>query len=225
MTKEVKRLQVAIDGPAGAGKSTIARALAGRLNMQFLDTGAMYRAITLKIYRRKIDLEDSASIKALLETTTITLNDEQSVFLDGADVTNKIRQAYVNALVSPVSKLTAVRRKLVQMQQQIAKTVPRLVMEGRDTTSIVLPEADYKFYLDATLEERARRRYEEELAKGFAVKLDEVKNQIASRDLIDSKRADSPLKLVDDAILIDTTKLGIEAVVEKLVGHIDEELR
>lgn len=225
MTKEVKRLQVAIDGPAGAGKSTIARALAGRLNMQFLDTGAMYRAITLKIYRRKIDLEDSASIKALLETTTITLNDEQSVFLDGADVTKQIRQAHVNALVSPVSKLTAVRRQLVELQQQIAKTVPRLVMEGRDTTSIVLPEADYKFYLDATLEERARRRYEEELAKGFAVKLDEVKNQIASRDLIDSKRADSPLKLVDDAILIDTTKLGIEAVVEKLVGHIDEELR
>lgn len=225
MTKEVKRLQVAIDGPAGAGKSTIARALAGRLNMQFLDTGAMYRAITLKIYRRKIDLEDSASIKALLETTTITLNDEQSVFLDGADVTKQIRQAHVNALVSPVSKLTAVRRQLVELQQQIAKTVPRLVMEGRDTTSIVLPEADYKFYLDATLEERARRRYEEELAKGFTVKLDEVKNQIASRDLIDSKRADSPLRLVDDAILIDTTKLDIEAVVEKIVEHIDEELR
>ena len=222
MSKEAKTLQVAIDGPAGSGKSTIARALAQRLKMQYLDTGAMYRAVTLKIYRNNVNLDDQTAVSSLLKITSLTINNENRVFLDGEDVTEEIRYDYVNKLVSPVSCLSAVRRWLVERQQEIAERTSRLVMEGRDIASIVLPAADYKFYLDATLEERARRRYLEEQKKGLNPDLALLKKQMAERDYIDSTRQDSPLTRVDGAILVDTTGLSVEQVLEEIVRQIDE---
>jgi cytidylate kinase len=225
MAEDVRRLRIAIDGPAGAGKSTVARALAGRLALKYLDTGAMYRAITLKVYRNNVDLEDTTSMQALLDTTSITINNGKDIILDGEDVSEEIRMAHVNRLVSPVSCLSMVRRRLVGLQQEIASSTPRIVMEGRDIASRVMPDAEYKFYLDASLEERAKRRFKEQLEKGISIALEEVVKDIAGRDVIDSNREDSPLTRVEDAIVIDTTGLSIEQVIESLVERVDEKLR
>ena len=216
-----KKPKVAIDGPAGAGKSTVAREIAERLDLKYLDTGAMYRAITLKIIREKVDLNNIEALKSTLGSTSIRLGDHKEVYLDGEDVTEEIRKPYVNEMVSPVSALSAVRRHLVALQQQIASETDGIIMEGRDTTSVVLPDADYKFYLDASLEERARRRNREELEKGIALSSEEVSEQIARRDSIDSQREDSPLTIVPDAIVIDTTKIDFEGVVSEIIRIID----
>ena len=216
-----KKPKVAIDGPAGAGKSTVAREIAERLDLKYLDTGAMYRAITLKIIREKVDLNNIEALKSTLGSTSIRLGDHKKVYLDGEDVTEEIRKPYVNEMVSPVSALSAVRRHLVALQQQIASETDGIIMEGRDTTSVVLPDADYKFYLDASLEERARRRNREELEKGIALSSEEVSEQIARRDSIDSQREDSPLTIVPDAIVIDTTKIDFEGVVSEIIRIID----
>jgi len=212
-----KKPKVAIDGPAGAGKSTVAREIAERLDLKYLDTGAMYRAITLKVVREKIDLNNTEALKSTLGSTSIRLGDHKEVYLDGEDVTEEIRKPYVNEMVSPISALSAVRRHLVALQQQIASETDGIIMEGRDTTSVVLPDADYKFYLDASLEERARRRNLEELQKGIALSSKEVSEQIARRDSIDSQREDSPLTIVPDAIVIDTTKIDFEGVVSEII--------
>ncbi len=225
MEEEVKRLRIAIDGPAGAGKSTVARALAERLNMKYLDTGAMYRAITLKVHRNNVNLENVSSMQQLLDSTTIKIENDKTITLDGEDVSEEIRMAHVNEMVSPVSCLSVVRRRLVSMQQEIADATPRIVMEGRDIASKVMPDANYKFYLDASLEERARRRYKEQIEKGMNITLEKVAEAIAGRDVIDSSREDSPLTQVDDAIVIDTTGLSIEQVIESLVVRVDEKLR
>ena len=225
MEEEVKRLRIAIDGPAGAGKSTVARALAERLNMKYLDTGAMYRAITLKVHRNNVNLENVSSMQQLLDSTTIKIENDKTITLDGEDVSEEIRMAHVNEMVSPVSCLSVVRRRLVSMQQEIADATPRIVMEGRDIASEVMPDANYKFYLDASLEERARRRYKEQIEKGMNITLEKVAEAIAGRDVIDSSREDSPLTQVDDAIVIDTTGLSIEQVIESLVVRVDEKLR
>jgi len=216
-----KKPTVAIDGPAGAGKSTVAREIAERLDLKYLDTGAMYRAITLKVIREKVDLNNFEALKSMLGNTSIRLGDHKEVYLDGEDVTEEIRKPYVNEMVSPVSALSAVRRHLVALQQQIASETDGIIMEGRDTTSVVLPDADYKFYLDASLEERARRRNREELEKGIALSSEEVSEQIARRDSIDSQREDSPLTIVPDAIVIDTTKIDFEGVVSEIIRIID----
>ena len=212
-----KKPKVAIDGPAGAGKSTVAREIAERLDLKYLDTGSMYRAITLKVVREEIDLNNTEALKSTLGSTSIRLGDHKEVYLDGEDVTEEIRKPYVNEMVSPVSALSAVRRHLVALQQQIASETDGIIMEGRDTTSVVLPDADYKFYLDASLEERARRRNLEELQKGIALSSKEVSEQIARRDSIDSQREDSPLTIVPDAIVIDTTKIDFEGVVSEII--------
>jgi len=216
-----KKPKVAIDGPAGAGKSTVAREIAERLDLKYLDTGAMYRAITLKIIREKVDLNNVEALKSMLGGTSIRLGDHKEVYLDHEDVTEEIRKPYVNEMVSPVSALSAVRRHLVALQQQIASETDGIIMEGRDTTSVVLPDADYKFYLDASLEERARRRNREELEKGIALSSEEVSKQIAQRDSIDSQREDSPLSIVPDAIVIDTTDIDFEGVVSEIIMIID----
>ncbi len=216
-----KKPKVAIDGPAGAGKSTVAREIAERLDLKYLDTGAMYRAITLKLIREKVDLNNIEALKSTLGSTSIHLGDHKKVYLDGEDVTEEIRKPYVNEMVSPVSALSAVRRHLVALQQQIASETDGIIMEGRDTTSVVLPDANYKFYLDASLEERARRRNREELEKGIALSSEEVSEQIARRDSIDSQREDSPLTIVPDAIVIDTTKIDFEGVVSEIIRIID----
>ncbi len=159
--------KVAIDGPAGAGKSTVTREVSRRLELKYLDTGAMYRAITLKLISESIDLKDLDSIEQVLDRTEIKLSEKQEVFLDGKDVTSAIRGADINRLVSPVSAISIVRRRLVDMQRAIAAESNGIVMEGRDIASRVMPDADFKFYLDASIEERAQRRRKEQLDKGI----------------------------------------------------------
>lgn len=218
-------IKIAIDGPAGAGKSTVAREVAARLNIKYLDTGAMYRAITLKLIREKVDLSNSKTVEKLLKRTTIHLGNDKEVFLDGEDVTNEIRLPHVNELVSPVSCLSSVRTHLVSMQQAIANESCGIVMEGRDIASRVLPDAGFKFYLDASIAERARRRSREQLEKGIVADEGAVAAEINNRDSIDSKRKDSPLTIVDDAIIIDTTEMTLEEVVNRIVEKVNQGMR
>ena len=217
--------QIAIDGPAGAGKSTVAREVARRLKIKYLDTGAMYRAITFKTIRNKVNIDDLQALEEMLEDTEIELDEEKRVYLDGKDVTEAIRQPDVNAMVSPVSCISMVRRRLVGIQQKIAAESEGIIMEGRDIASKVIPDAHFKFYLDASLEERARRRMKEQLEKGIQLTEDKVVSEIANRDKIDSSRDDSPLTVVDDAIVVDTTNMTFEEVVDKIVKEVSVGLR
>ncbi len=224
MTDKKKYPRIAIDGPAGAGKSTVAREVAKRLNIKYLDTGAMYRAVTLKVIRESLDLNNSEALEELLDRTSIDLDEEKRVYLDGKDVTEEIRRSHVNELVSPVSCISLVRRRLVAMQQAIAEESKGIVMEGRDIASRVMPDADFKIYLDASLEERTRRRSKEQLEKGISLTKEEVASEIMNRDTIDSQREDSPLTIVGDALVIDTTGMTFETVVNKVVEVISQEL-
>ncbi len=217
--------KIAIDGPAGAGKSTVAREVSRRLNIKYLDTGAMYRAVTLKVIRENIDLDDLETLAKVLDQTSIELSDGKRVFLDGDDVTDEIRQPMVNDLVSPVSCISLVRRRLVAMQQAIAGESKGIIMEGRDIASRVMPDADFKIYLDASLKERTRRRSKEQLEKGIPLNEEEVASGIMNRDNIDSHRDDSPLTVVSDAIVVDTTGLTFEMVVDKVIKVINQGLR
>ncbi len=210
--------KIAIDGPAGAGKSTVTREVSRRLALKYLDTGAMYRAITLKFIYENTGLSDLKRIAEILNRTEVRLSDRQEVFLDGTNVTGDIRSADVNRLVSPVSAISLVRRRLVEMQRAIAEESNGIVMEGRDIASRVMPDADFKFYLDASIQERARRRRKEQLGKGIKMTEDEVIEEIKNRDFIDSGREDSPLTRVSDAIVIDTTDMAFEEVVDKILS-------
>lgn len=223
MSKSKKYPKIAIDGPAGAGKSTVAREVSNRLNIKYLDTGAMYRAFTLKVVRNNIDLDNLELLGKVLEQTSIELGEDKKVFLDGEDVTAEIRQPHVNDMVSPVSCISIVRRRLVAMQQAIAAESNGIIMEGRDIASIVMPDADYKIYLDADLQERTRRRSKEQLEKGIELSEKEVASEILNRDNIDSQRDDSPLTIVNDAIIIDTTNMTFEMVVDKIIEIVNEE--
>ena len=220
-----KPLKIAIDGPAGAGKSTVSRAVADRLNIKYLDTGAMYRAITLKIIREKVDLSDSEAIKNLLERTEINFGDDNQVMLDGENVAAEIRLSHVNEMVSPVSSLSSVRRRLVAIQQSIAEEYDGIIMEGRDIASRVIPDAGFKFYLDASIEERAKRRNREQKEKGIIVDEKSVILEISNRDSIDSTRVDSPLTIVKDAIVIDTTGMTFKEVVDRIVETVSMAVR
>lgn len=217
--------KIAIDGPAGAGKSTVAREVSRRLNIKYLDTGAMYRAVTLKVIRENIDLDDLEALAKVLDQTSIELSDDKRVFLDGDDVTDEIRQPMVNDLVSPVSCISLVRRRLVAIQQAIAGESKGIIMEGRDIASRVMPDADFKIYLDASLKERTRRRSKEQLEKGIPLNEEEVAFEIMNRDNIDSHRDDSPLTVVSDAVVVDTTGLTFEMVVDKVIKVINQGLR
>lgn len=214
---KMDKLKIAIDGPAGSGKSTVAREVAKRLNIKYLDTGAMYRAVTLQVIRKNIDLDDLDALQEMLANTDITLGSGKEVYLNGEDVTEAIRMPAVNELVSPVSAISIVRKRLVALQQSIAAETDGIIMEGRDIASRVLPDADYKIYLDASLEERSKRRYREQKVKGVTMTLQEVSTEIEKRDIIDSQRKDSPLLIVPDALVVDTTDLTIEAVVNLIV--------
>ena len=217
-------LKIAIDGPAGAGKSSVAREVAKRLNIRYLDTGAMYRAVTLKFIREKINLADLERVDTVLDNTSIRIGNQQNIFLDNQDVTAEIRLPQVNELVSPVSCLSAVRRRLVSAQQEIAAESGGIIMEGRDIGSRVMPDADFKFYLDASISERARRRSSEQIVKGIILDQEAVAAEIKNRDQIDSKREISPLTIVEDAIVIDTTEMTFEEVVNKIVETVTTSL-
>jgi cytidylate kinase len=213
---------IAIDGPAAAGKSTIGELLAQRLGYLYLDTGAMYRAVTWVALEQGIDIADEEAITALAESIVInitrpTVDDgrQYTVYANGGDVTWQIRRPEVDANVSPVSAYPGVRQALTEQQRRIGRR-GRIVMMGRDIGTVVLPDADLKVYLGATAEERARRRHREVLERGEEADYEEVLAAMRRRDKIDSEREAAPLRPADDAVVIDTTELSIAEVLTKV---------
>jgi len=219
--KAFKNLVIAIDGPAGSGKSTVSKLIAKRLNLLYIDTGAMYRALTLKAMRKGLRLEDESSLIALAKSTKIDLEEKSKlhVFLDGEDVSIPIRTAEVTANVKYVARIPGVRHEMVALQRSIGSK-RGAVLEGRDIGTVVFPNADYKFYLDASPEERARRRREDLIELGQAADVEDVKKDIMARDESDIKRSVGALKKANDAISIDTTDLTIDEVTEKILSYI-----
>ena len=219
-------MQVAIDGPASSGKSTISKLIAKKTNFLYLDTGAMYRATTLEFLRNNISVDDEKAIEELLDNLDISFKnteDGQLVFLNGDDVTREIRDLEVTRNVSEISAIKAVRVKLVQMQRELAEN-HSIIMDGRDIGTVVLPNAELKIFLVASVKERALRRYRENQEKGIELSLEKLEEEIAHRDFLDSTRKESPLKKADDAIEIDTTSLSIQEVVSKITNLIQEKL-
>lgn len=215
-------LNIAIDGPSGAGKSTIAKEIAKRLNIIYLDTGAMYRAIGLKAVRLGIDTNDADGVKAFLDNTEITIKYEdgvQIIYLDGEDVSSAIREHAISKAASNVSKIPEVRLKLVAMQREIANK-NNVVLDGRDITSYVLKDANYKFYLTASAEERAKRRYKELVAKGQDVEYENILADINDRDYNDTHRDFAPLTRTADSVYVDSTNLTIEQAIDKILSYI-----
>lgn len=214
---------IAIDGPAGAGKSTAARMTAQKLSFLYIDTGAIYRALTLKVLEKKADVRDINSIIATAATTVIDLVSNQDgslkVLLDGRDVSQEIRQPRVTQFVSDIAKIKEVREILIKLQRRLGKQRDS-VLDGRDIGTIVFPDADKKFYLDAKFEERVMRRYKELKASGENITFEDVAEDLCNRDTIDSTRQYAPLKKADDAIYIDTTDMSIDEVVEKVLKEI-----
>ena len=207
-------MNIAIDGPAGAGKSTIAKRLAGALGFLYLDTGAMYRAVALKMLNCGIDVIDEKRVKAELDRTVIDVryeNGGQKVYLDGVDVSENIREHRVSKAASDVSALPCVRVKMVELQREIA-CKRDTILDGRDIGTFVLPNAEVKFFLTATSDERAKRRYAELVLKGANCTLEGIKKDIEQRDYNDSHREFAPLKKASDAIEVDTTDMSIEEV-------------
>lgn len=218
-TSALSRIVIAIDGPAGSGKSTTAKEVARRLNLTFLDTGAMYRAITLKAQRAGVDLTDQARLVALTKATNIEfrrIEGEQHVYMDGEDVSAAIRTPEVTAGTTPVSQQPEVRKLLVKRQQEFGRH-GGIVAEGRDTTSVVFPNADLKIYMHADISARAERRVKDLDKLGVASSWSEQSERIAQRDHADSSRAASPLTRVADAIDLDTTNLTFEEQVQKII--------
>lgn len=211
----LKKIQIAIDGPAGAGKSTIAKELAKSLNITYIDTGAMYRALTYKAIMNQINVHNHQEIIKLANDTDISI-DMEALYLDGRYISDEIRSQVVNNNVSFIAQIPEVRKVLVRLQQKIAfgKSV---VMDGRDIGTTVLPNADLKVFLTASIEERAKRRYAELLKKGEIIELEDIKKSIIERDDIDSTREYSPLIKASDAITIDTSELDINEVIEKII--------
>ena len=221
-----KTIQIAIDGPAGAGKSTIAKIVAEKLGFTYIDTGAMYRAITYKALQQGVLLADEAALAALLQTSTITLKPStngQLVFLDGADVSDVIRTNDVTASVSEVAAHAAIREQMVAAQQQLA-AAGGVVMDGRDIATHVLPNAELKVFMSATVEERARRRFVDNEKRGIPSTIESLMADIALRDKLDSEREVSPLVQADDAIYLDTTSLSIDEAAAEILRLANAEM-
>lgn len=219
-------LQVAIDGPASAGKSTVAKLVATKFNYIYCDTGAMYRAITYKVLQNKVDLDDEAAITKIVQNSVISFKpteNGQKVFIDGEDITEAIRSEKVTNSVSAVSAIGSVRKQLSDQQQTLAAN-GGIVMDGRDIGSTVLPNAEVKIFLIASVDERAERRYKENISKGMDTSLEVLKQEIRDRDYKDSHRALSPLVKAKDAIEVDTTSMTINEVVEKISTIIEKYL-
>ena len=208
------KINIAIDGPGAAGKSTIAKCLAKKLNYVHLDTGAMYRSTAYKALQNHISLEDEEAVCKMLENTKIQLATDGSIFLDGEDVSDKIRTNEISLAASLVSKLANVRHMLVERQQEMAKE-KGFIMGGRDIGTVVLTDAEVKIYMTASPMARAKRRYEQNIAKNIPTgSIEEIAKEIAERDLQDMTRENSPLKKADDAVEIDTSDMSIEEVTE-----------
>jgi len=214
---------IAIDGPAGAGKSTVAKILAKKLGFVYIDTGSMYRCLTLKAIEQGIDTSDVPALKKMAENTLIDLvnNPDGSlkVMMDGRDVSLEIRLPRITRIVSDIAKIKEVRKILVVLQRKLGRSKDS-VLDGRDIGSFVFPDAQKKFYVDAKVEERAVRRYKELNLAGTSITLQEVEADVRNRDRIDSTREFAPLIKAEDAVYIDTTSLTIDQVVEKLLKEL-----
>lgn len=219
---EKKGLVIAIDGPSGAGKSTVARLLAGRLGYIYIDTGAMYRAIGWKVKRAGIDPTDENKLADLCERSVVTItkdNTDPRFYVNGIDVTGKIRTPEMGLIASAVSKSPAVRARLLMLQRELGRN-GSVVMDGRDIGTVVFPNADVKFFLDASAEERGKRRYLELKAKGMDVDLAQITREIEDRDKQDRGRDLAPLKKADDALFIDSTSLSIDETIDRMLSVI-----
>jgi cytidylate kinase len=217
---------IAIDGPSGAGKSTLGKMLAKELNLLYLDTGAMYRAVGLAVLQNDLSFDDKAKIAEIAENSEIKLVGEPEdlqIFLNGTDVSNEIRTNEVGQAASIVSTISEVRKILVEHQRNLGKNSPTgAVLDGRDIGSVVFPNADIKFFLTAKPEARAQRRYEEDLLKGRAVSYEQTFKEIKERDERDVSRSDSPLMIAEDAVVIDTSELNLTEVFEQMLAIINE---
>lgn len=217
-----KGLIIAIDGPSGAGKSTAARLLAHRLGYIYIDTGAMYRAVGWKAKREGVDPNDEERLSQLCARTEVTIkkdNSDPRFYVDGADVTGEIRTPEMGMMASAVSKSRAVRARLLILQRELGSR-GGVVMDGRDIGTVVFPDADVKFFLEASDDERGRRRYLELKGKGMEVDLLTITREIKERDLQDSGRTLAPLRKADDALLIDSSRMSIDAVIEIMLSEI-----
>ncbi len=212
---------IAIDGPAGAGKSTITSLVAAKLGLVNIDTGAMYRALTLAVIKNNINKNDESRIIELAKTIKIEFDENNKIYLNDIDVSEEIRNSEVSNLVSEISSIKEVRKIMVDAQRELAKGL-NVIMEGRDITTVVFPKADYKFYLDASVDERAHRRYIQNKEKGLDVDFEEIKKSIEKRDYIDMHKEVGALKRCDDQIYIDSTNMTIDGVVDFIVKRVGE---
>ena len=210
---------IAIDGPAGSGKSTTARIIARKLEISYLDTGSMYRAVTVYFIDNNYSV-DSGNINNIIDSIRIEIPDEESVILNDRNVSDRLRDSEVSSLVSTISSNKDVRDKMVLMQREISKN-KSIVVDGRDIGTVVFPNADYKFFITAGIKERALRRYHELGLKGKNIELINIEKDIAKRDYLDSTRKNSPLKKAEDAIDIDTTHLNIDEQVNMILEIIN----
>lgn len=220
----MERFAIAIDGPAGSGKSTAAKEAARRLGMVYVDTGAMYRTVALACMRAGVSVSDEAAALSVLNRIDMRIEPEQGgqrIFLDGKDVTAEIRTPEIGKGASEVAAFRKVRERLVEIQQELARKYP-VVMDGRDIGTVVLPDAELKIYLDAGVEERARRRQGELREQGKTEELSEVMEKIRQRDEADKTREHSPLRMANDAILLDSTGMSAEEVVQAILAEAEK---
>lgn len=218
----MKKLIVAIDGPAGAGKSTVAKRLARELGYTYIDTGAMYRAFALKVMRDAIDLDDEKRLREVLQATAVDLKEENGrmrVLLEGQDVSGQIRTPEVSQMASKVSAVRAVRERMVELQRAMGRE-GGVVAEGRDIGTVVFPKAQVKIYLDASTEARGKRRFEELKAQGKEIGFKETLEEMDERDRRDTERDIAPLRRADDAVAIDSTELDVEGVTQRIMEQI-----
>jgi cytidylate kinase len=213
-----KTIRIAIDGPGGAGKSTIAMAVAKALQIDYIDTGSMYRAVALKILKEGIDLKDQSALQQMLDHTDIDFS-KGNIYLDGEIISDRIRTPEISAMASACSALPMVRKKLVALQRQMGES-KSIIMDGRDIGTNVLPHAEYKFFLTASPEERARRRTLELQEKGQDVMYSDVLADIEKRDYQDSNRALNPLTQAEDALLVNTTGIPLVECIQLILSHI-----
>lgn len=204
-------LRIAVDGPSGAGKSTIAKAIAKKLDIDYIDTGAMYRAVGYKMLRENVALSDIDALQNMLDSTEIDFS-QGNIYLDGEIVNDFIRTPEISKQASDCSAIGIVRKKLVDLQQKMGEA-KSVIMDGRDIGTVVFPDAEYKFFITASPEERAKRRYEELIAKGQDVNYEQVLTDLNTRDHNDSTREITPLRKADDAVEVDTTAMNIDEVV------------
>lgn len=220
MSKVVPYVTIAIDGPAGSGKSTVARCIAEKMGLLYLDSGAMYRAVTLLAIDNGVEENISELIELVKQCKIEFTENGKRIFLNSTDVSEEIRTPEVNKLVADIAKIPGIRLEIVKHQQRIGED-GNIIAEGRDLTTIVFPDADYKFYLDASIQERAKRRFADLQEQNVETTIETVEAEIAARDEKDISREHSPLQLAEDAICVDTTGKTVEEVIDTIVTHIN----